>query len=444
MRLLTDIDADEISPVHRAANKRRFLLLKSEGENGMQLDTELADVLAIPAEREGALLDHLRKEGASESEQRAAIAALRLIEGFPEITREVLKARSAADDDSDEGNEPDADEDDVAKMLATPEGSGEYGYSGHPVGGLTGRGSGAKKDGRGKGAAKDGSGSGADTDGEDNSDEDLEGEAPGQTALNKANKEPYGDVTYADPGYQSDGQKRYPIDTEEHIRAAWSYINQAGNASKYSSENLARVKSRISAAMKRIGATVNKEEHDMSEGTVPVRKEDGSWDLSSLAPEAQEFWADVRKAEDEMRERVEKAEALAAKAEDELRTKEFILKSESLAHVAPSGDLAPLLKEAAETMKPESFEKLEKILKAVDARIATGDLYTEFGSAARSEGAAATDAYAQIEKMASELVEKSTDLTRDQAVDRVLATPEGKRLYSEYTASAMGVAGGVA
>jgi HK97 family phage prohead protease len=69
-------------------------------------------------------------------------------------------------------------------------------------------------------------------------------------------KKPYGDVTYADPGYQSDKQKRYPLDTEEHIRAAWSYINQAGNAAKYSPENLAKVKAKISAAMKRIGADV--------------------------------------------------------------------------------------------------------------------------------------------------------------------------------------------
>jgi HK97 family phage prohead protease len=70
-------------------------------------------------------------------------------------------------------------------------------------------------------------------------------------------KKPYGDVTYADPGYQSDGKKRYPLDTEEHIRAAWSYINQSGNAGKYTSEQAALIKGRIRAAMKRIGATVS-------------------------------------------------------------------------------------------------------------------------------------------------------------------------------------------
>src|SRR6185312_5147778 len=40
----------------------------------------------------------------------------------------------------------------------------------------------------------------------------------------KASKTPYGDVAYADPGYQSDKKKRYPIDSADHVRAAWSYI----------------------------------------------------------------------------------------------------------------------------------------------------------------------------------------------------------------------------
>ena len=69
-------------------------------------------------------------------------------------------------------------------------------------------------------------------------------------------KKPYGDVEYADPGYQEDGKKRYPLDTETHIRAAWSYINQADNADLYSAENLGKIKAKIKAAMKRIGAEV--------------------------------------------------------------------------------------------------------------------------------------------------------------------------------------------
>lgn len=70
------------------------------------------------------------------------------------------------------------------------------------------------------------------------------------TAL-AANKEPYGAVEYADPGYQSDKKKRYPIDTEEHIRAAWNYIHKAHNGGKYSSEQLAHIKAKIVSAWKR-------------------------------------------------------------------------------------------------------------------------------------------------------------------------------------------------
>ena len=69
-------------------------------------------------------------------------------------------------------------------------------------------------------------------------------------------KKPYGDVAYADPGYQSDKKKRYPIDTADHARAAWSYINKASNASAYSSEDLAKVKARIRAACKKFGIEI--------------------------------------------------------------------------------------------------------------------------------------------------------------------------------------------
>jgi HK97 family phage prohead protease len=72
----------------------------------------------------------------------------------------------------------------------------------------------------------------------------------------KTPAKPYGDVTYADPGYQKDGVKRYPIDTAAHCKAAWSYINQASNAAKYSSENLAKIKARIRGAAKKFGIQI--------------------------------------------------------------------------------------------------------------------------------------------------------------------------------------------
>lgn len=69
--------------------------------------------------------------------------------------------------------------------------------------------------------------------------------------IGKADKEPYGDVEYADPGYQSDKKKRYPINTEEHIRAAWNYINKERDSNEYTSEQLSKIKHKIINAWKR-------------------------------------------------------------------------------------------------------------------------------------------------------------------------------------------------
>jgi hypothetical protein len=67
---------------------------------------------------------------------------------------------------------------------------------------------------------------------------------------------PYGDVVYADTGYQKDGKKRYPLDSPAHVRSAWSFISQAKNAAMYTAAQLKRVKGRIKAAMGKIGAKV--------------------------------------------------------------------------------------------------------------------------------------------------------------------------------------------
>lgn len=75
-------------------------------------------------------------------------------------------------------------------------------------------------------------------------------------AVARAVAKPYGDVKYADPGYLADGQPRYPIDAE-HVMAAWTYINQADNAAKYTAEQLKAIKDRIRAAMKEHGHEVS-------------------------------------------------------------------------------------------------------------------------------------------------------------------------------------------
>jgi Putative phage serine protease XkdF len=87
---------------------------------------------------------------------------------------------------------------------------------------------------------------------------EIEATAAAETApgsIDKADSQPkselaYGDLEYADPGYQADGKKRYPIDNEGHIRAAWNFINRPSNAQRYTPAQLDKIKSRIIAAWK--------------------------------------------------------------------------------------------------------------------------------------------------------------------------------------------------
>lgn len=100
----------------------------------------------------------------------------------------------------------------------------------------------------------------------DVSDEEYEAnEAEGRAA--KDTKKPYGDVDYADPGYQDDGKHRYPLDTAEHAKAAWDYINKEKNQEPYSSEELSKIMSKIKAACKKFGIEIS----DDSEKSVAVK-----------------------------------------------------------------------------------------------------------------------------------------------------------------------------
>lgn len=77
----------------------------------------------------------------------------------------------------------------------------------------------------------------------------------------------YGDVAYAD-----EKNKKYPIDTEEHARAAWSYINKKKNAAEYSADELATVKSRIKAACKKFGIEISDEANKGDEPMTDAEK----------------------------------------------------------------------------------------------------------------------------------------------------------------------------
>jgi hypothetical protein len=62
----------------------------------------------------------------------------------------------------------------------------------------------------------------------------------------KTGVQKYGDVEFADST-----NKKYPIDTEAHIRAAWAYINQEDNADEYDADEVEIIKNRIKQAAKK-------------------------------------------------------------------------------------------------------------------------------------------------------------------------------------------------
>lgn len=56
----------------------------------------------------------------------------------------------------------------------------------------------------------------------------------------------YGHVEFADPT-----NHKYPIDSAEHVRTAWSYINHRENAAKYDKDEVKAIKDRIKRAAKK-------------------------------------------------------------------------------------------------------------------------------------------------------------------------------------------------
>jgi hypothetical protein len=68
----------------------------------------------------------------------------------------------------------------------------------------------------------------------------------------KEGQHEYGNVEFADPT-----NKKYPIDTAEHVRAAWSYIHHKDNAAKYDRDEVKTIEDRIKRAAKKHGVEIS-------------------------------------------------------------------------------------------------------------------------------------------------------------------------------------------
>lgn len=68
----------------------------------------------------------------------------------------------------------------------------------------------------------------------------------------KEGERKYGEVEFAYPT-----NKKYPIDTPGHVRAAWSYIHQQDNAAKYDKDEVRLIRERIKRAATKLGVEID-------------------------------------------------------------------------------------------------------------------------------------------------------------------------------------------
>ena len=87
-----------------------------------------------------------------------------------------------------------------------------------------------------------------------NSGECLLGRAIGSILSKNGLRDRYGDVEFADTT-----NHKYPIGSAEHVRAAWRYIQQEDNASKYDKDEVETIKKRIKKAANMHGVEINED-----------------------------------------------------------------------------------------------------------------------------------------------------------------------------------------
>lgn len=66
--------------------------------------------------------------------------------------------------------------------------------------------------------------------------------------------------------YADKKNRKYLIDTHDHTKAAWSYINMPKNAAKYTADELKDIKANIKKAAKKFGIEIN--DHEASQETL--------------------------------------------------------------------------------------------------------------------------------------------------------------------------------
>jgi hypothetical protein len=130
-----------------------------------------------------------------------------------------------------------------------------------------------------------------------------------------------------------------------------------------------------------------------------------------------------------------------AKMRDESDNKIYIAKAADLTSNlgVKAEEFGPVLK-AVNDANPELAQKIEAVIKAANEAVKQGDLFKEVGSNTNSipTGIAKSDAWSQIETLAAGLVTKGASKSTASAIDEVLKSAEGRKLYAIYTGKIKG------
>lgn len=170
------------------------------------------------------------------------------------------------------------------------------------------------------------------------------------------------------------------------------------------------------------------------EGPVPdkvIKMEDLPEDIRKQLEEVAELKKKAAEAE-ELKKRVEEAEALAKAEREERLKKEYIAKVASYQALPVQPEEFGLVLKALAEKAPEEYAKLEGVLKAADEALAKSELFREVGRS----GAGESTAWAKVEAMAKEIVQKNAGMTKEQAIAKVLR--DNPELYSAYRAETEG------
>lgn len=134
---------------------------------------------------------------------------------------------------------------------------------------------------------------------------------------------------------------------------------------------------------------------------------------------------------EETRKRAEKAEKVAKEERDRRVIGEFVAKAETMPHLqGEAAKVGALLKRAADKLEKDDYDTLESILTAANTQIETGKLYAELGS---SGEVTKSDAETEVIRKAEQLIEKNSDLSMHEAMDKVLASD--RQLQARYLAA---------